>query len=141
MHTELTSPGEVSKYDILLVASSVVEAFVGMVGVTKEDLPKLFEDVHATVSKCAAGPAPIEIKPAQAPAVDPKKSIHADYLICLEDGQRFKSLKRHLMAHFGMTPDDYRKKWDLPADYPMVAPNYAAARSQLAKQMGLGKKK
>lgn len=72
------------------------------------------------------------------PAVSVKKSITPDYLICLEDGKRFKSLKRHLRAQFGMSPDDYREKWGLPPDYPMVAPNYATARSALAKEMGLG---
>lgn len=74
------------------------------------------------------------------PAVNPKRSVHADYIVCLEDGKRFKSLKRHLMTHYGMTPDEYRAKWGLPRDYPMVAPNYAAARSELAKKMGLGHK-
>jgi predicted transcriptional regulator len=76
----------------------------------------------------------------QKPAVNPKKSIHDDYIICLEDGKKFKSLKRHLMTHHGMTPDEYRAKWNLPSDYPMVAPAYAAARSALATKMGLGRK-
>ena len=74
------------------------------------------------------------------PAVNPKKSVHPDYIISLEDGKRFKSLKRHLATHYGLTPDEYRRKWGLPADYPMVAPNYAAARSELAKKIGLGRK-
>ena len=77
----------------------------------------------------------------QKPAVNPKRSVHDDYIVCLEDGKKFKSLKRHLMTHYGLTPDQYREKWDLDASYPMVAPNYAAARSQLAKKMGLGRKR
>lgn len=141
MMGELTTSEIVSKRDVLVITTSVVRSFIVRGGIAKDDLPKLFEEVHATVSKCAVGPSPIEIKAAQAPAVEPKKSIHDDYLICLEDGKRFKSLKRHLMTHYGLTPDEYRKKWGLPSDYPMVAPNYAAQRSALAKQMGLGKKK
>ena len=77
----------------------------------------------------------------QKPAVNPKKSVHDDYIICLEDGKKFKSLKRHLMTHYGLTPDQYREKWGLDSGYPMVAPNYAQARSQLAKKMGLGRKR
>ncbi|WP_287367481.1 MucR family transcriptional regulator, partial [Mesorhizobium sp.] len=77
----------------------------------------------------------------QKPAVNPKRSVHDDYIVCLEDGKKFKSLKRHLMTHYGLTPDEYREKWGLDASYPMVAPNYAAARSQLAKKMGLGRKR
>ena len=77
----------------------------------------------------------------QKPAVNPKRSVHDDYIVCLEDGKKFKSLKRHLMTHYGLTPDQYREKWGLDASYPMVAPNYAAARSQLAKKMGLGRKR
>lgn len=79
-------------------------------------------------------------EPALSPAVNPKRSVFPDYIVCLEDGQKFKSLKRHLGVHYGMTPDEYRQKWGLPANYPMVAPNYAATRSQLAKKMGLGRK-
>ena len=74
------------------------------------------------------------------PAVNPKRSVHGDFIICLEDGKKFKSLKRHLMSSYGLTPDEYRTKWGLPHDYPMVAPNYSAARSQLAKALGLGRK-
>ena len=76
----------------------------------------------------------------QKPAVNPKRSVHDDYIVCLEDGKKFKSLKRHLMTHYNLTPEEYREKWGLDANYPMVAPNYAAARSQLAKKMGLGRK-
>ena len=75
------------------------------------------------------------------PAVNPKKSVFPDYIICLEDGKKFKSLKRHLRTHYDLSPEEYREKWGLPADYPMVAPNYAAARSALAKKMGLGQQR
>ncbi len=102
------------------------------------ELANLIADVHAALGRVGGT---VEAPPAekQKPAVNPKKSIHDEYLVCLEDGKKFKSLKRHLSVHFGLTPDEYRQKWDLPADYPMVAPNYAAQRSRLAKQSGLGR--
>ena len=87
-----------------------------------------------------AGQAEAPIEPAK-PAVSVKKSMTAEYLVCLEDGKHFKSLKRHLRTQYNMTPEQYREKWNLPADYPMVAPNYAVARSQLAKKMGLGQQR
>ena len=82
-----------------------------------------------------------EVQEKPRPAVNPKRSVTDDYIICLEDGQKFKSLKRHLMSHYGMTPEEYREKWGLAADYPMVAPAYAAQRSKLAREMGLGRKR
>ncbi len=85
-------------------------------------------------------PAEVVVEPAK-PAVSPKKSVFPDYIICLEDGKKFKSLKRHLRTQYNMSPEQYREKWGLPAEYPMVAPNYAAARSRLAKEMGLGQKR
>ncbi|WP_292371737.1 MucR family transcriptional regulator [Mesorhizobium sp.] len=94
---------------------------------------------HGALSRPEGCPTESE-KRAQAPAVNPKRSVFPDYIICLEDGKKFKSLKRHLDVHYGMTPDEYREKWGLKSDYPMVAPNYAAARSELAKSMGLGRK-
>ena len=94
--------------------------------------------MHASLQKLTGSSEP-ERTPA-VPAVPIKKSVTPDYIISLEDGRKFKSLKRHLSAHYGMTPDDYRAKWNLPSDYPMVAPNYAATRSALAKTMGLGRK-
>ncbi|MGB3833722.1 MAG: MucR family transcriptional regulator [Mesorhizobium sp.] len=99
------------------------------------------ELVGATKEALAAPTGKTEVKvEAQKPAVDPKKSIKDDAIICLEDGKPFKSLKRHLMTHYSLTPDQYREKWGLPASYPMVAPGYAAKRSELAKAMGLGRK-
>ncbi len=108
------------------------------------ELPGLIADVHAalnnTTQPSAAVEAPVAAEKPK-PPVPVKKSVQNDYIICLEDGQKFKSLKRHLMTHYGMTPEEYREKWDLPADYPMVAPAYAEARSRLAKEMGLGQRR
>ena len=100
--------------------------------------PELITTVYAAVAGVERPAEPIV--EARKPALNPKRSIYPDYIICLEDGKRFKSLRRHLSSDFGMTPDEYRSKWGLPADYPMVAPNYAAARSELAKKMGRGRK-
>lgn len=120
-------------------ASRVISAYVSNHVVLSADLPKLIASVFDALQSAShaqfAGPVPEKPKP----PVPVKKSIEENYLICLEDGRRFKSLKRHLKASFNMTPDQYREKWDLPPDYPMVAPAYAAARSQLAKNMGLGR--
>jgi predicted transcriptional regulator len=124
---------------LIELTADVVAAYVSNNPVQVGDLPNLIADVHAALAR-VGGPeqAPAE-KPK--PAVNPKKSIFDDYIICLEDGKKFKSLKRHLMTHYGLTPEEYREKWGLDASYPMVAPNYAAARSQLAKKMGLGRKR
>jgi predicted transcriptional regulator len=120
------------------VAAEIVAAFVSNNSVPSSELPALFETVHATVKRLAEGgavaPAAIE---SPAPAVSIRKSITPDYLICLDDGLKFKALRRHLST-LGMTPEQYRAKWSLPFDYPMVAPNYAAQRSALAKAIGLG---
>jgi predicted transcriptional regulator len=120
------------------LAAGIVAAFVSHNSLPVAELPALIASVDAALRRLATGApaaAPVEEKPE--PAVSVRKSITPDYLVCLDDGKKFKSLRRHL-ATLGMTPDDYRTKWGLPADYPMVAPNYAAQRSNLAKQMGLG---
>jgi len=121
------------------LAADLVSAFVSNNPVPAAELPALIGTVHAALTKTANGSSqqPTE-EPKKAPAVSVKKSVQPDYIVCLEDGKRFKSLKRHLRTVYDLTPDQYRAKWGLPADYPMVAPNYAAARSELAKQMGLG---
>lgn len=120
------------------MTAEIVSAFVSNSSVRPSELPELIRQVHTTLSGIATGasaePAPAPLTP----AVSIKKSISPDYLTCLEDGRKFKSLKRHLRTKYGLSPEAYRKKWGLPKDYPMVAPNYAAARSSLAKQMGLG---
>jgi predicted transcriptional regulator len=104
------------------------------------ELPALIESVHAALAKAASGKAE-ESAALQAPAVPVRKSITPDSMICLEDGLKFKSLKRHLRTAHGMTPEQYRAKWNLPSDYPMVAPNYAKTRSELAKGIGLGRRR
>ena len=120
------------------LAAEMVAAFVSNNSVPTSELPALIYAVHTAVARLAVGPenAPPQVE-AKAPAVPIRKSITPDYLICLEDGKRFKSLRRHL-AGLGLTPEQYREKWKLPSDYPMVAPNYAAQRSAMAKQIGLG---
>ncbi|HWK15021.1 MAG TPA: MucR family transcriptional regulator [Rhizobiaceae bacterium] len=125
---------------LIELTADVVAAYVSNNPVQVADLPNLIADVHNALARIGAT---VEEAPAekQKPAVNPKRSVHDDYIICLEDGKKFKSLKRHLMTHYGMTPEQYREKWGLDASYPMVAPNYAAARSQLAKEMGLGRKR
>ena len=125
------------RLEVIEMATDIVAAYVGSNSLPASQLPQLLAGVHAALSHVAGAPDPQLVEPAE-PAVSIKKSITPDYLICLEDGRKFKSLKRHLRTKFGMSPDDYRRKWRLPADYPMVAPNYAKARSALAKQMGLG---
>ncbi|RWX76047.1 transcriptional regulator [Neorhizobium lilium] len=128
--------------DLLVeLTADIVAAYVSNHVVPVGDLSNLISDVHSALSNTSS-PAPVAApveKPK--PPVPIKKSIEDDYLICLEDGMKFKSLKRHLMTHYNMTPEEYREKWGLPADYPMVAPAYAEARSRLAKEMGLGQRR
>ena len=120
------------------LAADIVSAFVSNNSVPATELPALIGSVHAALNQVASGSTQQPAEEPKAPAVPIKKSVQPDYLVCLEDGRRFKSLKRHLRTVYDLTPDQYRAKWGLPADYPMVAPNYAAARSELAKQLGLG---
>ncbi|TCH96135.1 MucR family transcriptional regulator [Roseococcus sp. SYP-B2431] len=123
--------------DLLGLTAEIVSAHVSNNPVSVNDLSGLIVEVHRTLSSLGSVPARIEAEK-KAPAVPVKKSITPDYLICLEDGKKLKMLKRHLQTSYGMTPDQYRDKWGLPPDYPMVAPNYAKHRSSLAKQIGLG---
>jgi predicted transcriptional regulator len=123
------------------LSADIVGAFVANNALPIADLPALIQSVHAALAHLASGPviaAPLVEK--KEPAVSIRKSITPDYLFCLDDGKKFKSLRRHL-AGLGMTPEEYRAKWSLPSDYPMVAPNYAAQRSELAKQIGFGQKR
>ena len=122
------------------LTTEIVSAYVANNSVTADDLPKLIDSVHMALSKTSQINLEPEAEPLK-PAVPIKKSINDDFLVCLEDGKRFKSLKRHLHTHYNLTPEEYREKGGLPADYPMVAPNYARARSQLAKKMGLGQQR
>lgn len=125
--------------DFVDLTADIVSAYVSNNTVASSDLPALISSVHSALSSTAqkaSEPVVEELKP----AVPIKKSVTDQHIICLEDGKKFKSLKRHLRTHFDLTPEEYRAKWNLPADYPMVAPGYAAARSELAKKMGLGQK-
>lgn len=128
---------DIDDHDLITLVGDIVSAFVSNNSVHASDLPQLIEVVHTSL-KTIVAPKPEPAPPVQAPAVSIKKSITDDYLICLEDGKKFKSLKRHLQQAFGLSPDEYRAKWGLARDYPMVAPGYAAKRSQLAKESGLG---
>jgi predicted transcriptional regulator len=122
------------------LTANIVSAYVSNNPTPASEIPALIGQIHAALLKVSTGRTELPLEPAK-PAVPVKKSMTADYLICLEDGKRFKSLKRHLRTRYSMTPEQYRDKWNLPADYPMVAPNYAVARSQLAKKMGLGQQR
>ena len=125
------------KSDLLEMTADMFSAYVSNNTVSPDGVAALIGSIHATMTQLAAGG--IEPEPeVKEPAVPVRKSITPDYLICLEDGRKFKSLKRHLRTKYDMSPEEYRAKWGLPKDYPMVAPNYAKARSELAKQMGLG---
>ncbi|TYC52414.1 MucR family transcriptional regulator [Rhodobacterales bacterium] len=125
---------------LIELTSDIVSAYVANNTIAAPELPGLIASVHTALSstaKKAQEPEVVEL----VPAVPIRKSVGDDFIICLEDGKKFKSLKRHLRTHYDLTPEDYRAKWNLPADYPMVAPNYAAARSELAKKMGLGQQR
>ena len=122
------------------LTASIVSAYLSNNPTPASEIPNLISQVHAALMRVSTGRVEAPLEPAK-PAVSLKKSITPDYLICLEDGKKFKSLKRHLRTQYNMTPEQYREKWSLPPDYPMVAPNYAQARSQLAKQMGLGQQR
>ena len=123
--------------NLIELASDIVSAYVAHNSVPVADLPKLIERVHATLSEIQGSP-PTEARTELKPAVSVKKSVTDDHIVCLEDGKKFKSLKRHLRTRYDMSPEEYREKWGLAADYPMVAPNYARQRSDLARKMGLG---
>jgi predicted transcriptional regulator len=125
------------KNDLVEMAAEIVSAYVSANQVQPQDLPGLIRTVYSALNE-VSGAAPASQDLTQEPAVAIKKSVTPDFIICLEDGKKFKSLKRHLRTRYAMTPDEYRSKWGLPHDYPMVAPNYAKERSNLAKRMGLG---
>lgn len=128
------------KTNYIGLTAEIVSAYVSNNTVASGDIPALINQVHSALQRVASGDGQPASEPLK-PAVPVKRSINPDFIVCLEDGKKFKSLKRHLRSQYNMTPEQYREKWNLPADYPMVAPNYAAARSQLAKQMGLGQQR
>jgi predicted transcriptional regulator len=133
----MSDQSDSSTTDLLSFTSEIVAAHVANNKVATEDLPQLIRDIHTTLAGLAGGGAAAERRD---PAVSIKKSVTPDYIVCLEDGKKLKMLKRHLKTAYDMTPEDYRERWGLPADYPMVAPNYAKRRSSLAKKIGLGTK-
>lgn len=122
------------------LTAQIVSAYVSNNTVPTADIPALINQVHAALSRVSGKPVDAQLEPLK-PAISMKKSVTPEYIVCLEDGKKFKSLKRHLRTQYNMTPEQYREKWNLPPDYPMVAPNYAQARSELAKQMGLGQQR
>ena len=125
---------------MITLTADIVAAHVSNNSVSVNDLPTLIANIHGALTGLT-GPAPVEPAAKQEPAVSIRASIKPDYVVCLEDGKKLKMLKRHLMTHYNMTPEQYRTKWGLPADYPMVAPNYAEQRRTLAKSIGLGTKR
>lgn len=126
--------------ELVGLAADIVSAYVSNNTLVAAELPALIDSVCEALAKAAAASATPVMEDLK-PAVPIRKSVTPDYIVCLEDGKKFKSLKRHLRSHFDLSPDQYREKWGLPYDYPMVAPNYAAARSALAKKLGLGRRR
>ena len=125
---------------LIELATGIVSAYVAHNAVPVGDLPTLIRTIHSSLGRMQSNPEPEPVVEAQQPAVSIRKSITDDYIVCLEDGRKFKSLKRHLQSAYGLSPDQYRTKWGLPRDYPMVAPAYASRRSELARKIGLGRK-
>ncbi len=125
--------------DLIALTASIVSAYVARNNVQAAELPRVIASIHTALAGLEGAPAAVPAEPL-VPAVPIRKSVTPDAIICLEDGRAFKTLKRHLSTSYGMTPEQYRTKWGLPADYPMVAPNYAEARSAMAKSIGLGRK-
>jgi predicted transcriptional regulator len=124
--------------DTLRMTADIVASFVANNKVSSDELVEIIRSVHKTVAGLSRDGSAVPVEKPK-PAAPINKSVHNDYIICLEDGKKLKMLKRYLRSTYGMSPDDYRKRWGLPADYPMVAPSYAARRSEFAKKIGLGK--
>ena len=133
-----TSAPEVAGPDLLVHSADIVAAFVGQNTVAPDQLPELIRTVHQALASIG-GAAPAEPATPQKPAVPVNRSVTDDYIVCLEDGAKLKMLKRYLRSRYNLSPEEYRRKWGLPPDYPMVAPAYAARRSEFARQIGLGK--
>src|ERR1700730_13787928 len=134
MNEQTTNP------DLVDLAAEIVSAYVSNNSVRPSELPNLIGEIHRALSSTLAGTIEPEPEPLN-PAVNPKRSVFPDYIVCLEDGMKFKSLKRHLRTHHARSPEEYRERWGLAHDYPMGAPNYAAVRSALAKKLGLGQQR
>ncbi len=140
MENAMDTDEQHARSELVELTAGIVSAYVANNTVVTADLAALIGDVHEALSR-AANRGRMPDQEDHKPAVPVKKSITPDFLICLEDGMKFKSLKRHLRTRYNLSPEEYREKWDLPHDYPMVAPNYADARSELAKKMGLGQRR
>jgi predicted transcriptional regulator len=136
--TSLNDTQMTKSEDILKLTSEIVAAYVSNNPIPVSEVPGMIKSVHATLGGLSMG-MPLDAASAQKPAIPVKKSVTPEYIICLEDGKKLKMLKRYLRSRYNMTPDEYRAKWGLTADYPMVAPNYAAQRSEFAKKIGLGR--
>ena len=136
---EMNGSSELADNDLIDLSAEIVCAYVSHNALSVGDLPRLIADVHGALLGLQSSSVPVTIEELK-PAVPIRKSVAADYIICLEDGKKFKLLKRHLRTHYNLSPEEYREKWGLAADYPMVAPNYSATRSRLAKDNGLGRK-
>ncbi|WP_424928037.1 MucR family transcriptional regulator [Amaricoccus tamworthensis] len=134
----MSEENNIERGEVLALTAEIVSAHVGNNAVVQGDVPDLIEAVFGKLSELACGEEEKAVE--LTPSVPVRKSVTDDYIICLEDGKKLKMLKRHLMTAYGMTPEDYRSKWGLKPDYPMVAPNYAAKRQELAKKIGLGRK-
>ncbi|MBZ9998034.1 MucR family transcriptional regulator [Mesorhizobium sp. BH1-1-4] len=134
----MSDQNEAQTADLVGLTADIVSAYVSQNPLPVAGLPDLIASIHSSLT--GLGQPNVAELPKQEPAINPKRSVAPDYIICLEDGKKFKSLKRHLSVHYGLSPDEYREKWGLKQDYPMVAPNYAAQRSTLAKAAGLGRK-
>src|SRR6218665_921266 len=137
--TELNGAGAAADNDLIDLSADIVSAYVSHNALSVTDLPKLIGDVHTALKNLQSNVV-VETVEELKPAVPVRKSVAPDFIICLEDGKKFKSLKRHLRTHYNLSPEEYREKWGLPADYPMVPPNYSATRSRRAKDNGLGRK-
>jgi predicted transcriptional regulator len=124
--------------EIMELTAKIVAAFVSNNTIVASEVPQLIHETFAALSRATGEGAGLPVREELKPKVPVKRSVMPDHIVCLEDGKKFKSLKRHLRTHYNLSPEEYREKWDLPHDYPMVAPNYARARSDLAKKMGLG---
>ena len=131
-------PDSAGSAELLELTTEIVAAHVANNELSPSDLPGLIEQVYGALARIASGNAPAAVAERPEPAVSIKKSIAPDYIVCLEDGKKLKMLKRYIKTRYNLTPDEYRARWGLPSDYPMVAPNYAAQRSELAKKIGLG---
>ncbi|TPJ52437.1 MucR family transcriptional regulator [Mesorhizobium sp. B2-6-4] len=134
----MTTREQDGQLDTVSIAADIVAAYVSNNPLPVGELPKLIGDIHAALK--GIGTPVLEPVVKQEPAISIRKSVTPDFIVCLEDGKKFKSLKRHIGVHYNLSPNEYRQKWNLPADYPMVAPNYTATRSALAKSAGLGRK-